>query len=121
MKQTQKTKINFPLFYLSIFLLLMATMPGCTKKKEPSHEVLELDKRLKTAEESMVELEAKIKKAPVANQGLVLDLNNEKELAKARLDRLKMALEKLDPEFAANRVAGGAPAPAEHGGGGGHH
>lgn len=116
MMQTHKVGT---LYSLVAFTLLLFVAPACTKKKEPSHEVLELDKRLTTAEESMVQLEAKIKKTPVSNQGLIVDLNNEKELSKARIERLKMQLDSLDHEFASKRVPGGAPAPAA--GGGGHH
>ncbi|MSP19404.1 MAG: hypothetical protein EXR74_07525 [Bdellovibrionales bacterium] len=80
---------------LPIFFLLLAC--GCTSSTE-SPAIKALEKRLSQAQEVVSKIDETIKKVPEQNQGLLIELSKEKQLARSRLERLKENLLVLSPK-----------------------
>lgn len=91
---------------LTAFFMLFAC--GCTSSTE-SPAVKALEKRLSQAQEVMSKIEETIKKVPEQNQGLLIELSKEKQLARSRLERLKENLLVLSPK----RLLEGESAPPQ--------
>ncbi|NBX68995.1 MAG: hypothetical protein EBR01_08555 [Proteobacteria bacterium] len=80
-----------------VALLIPLTLAlSCTKSEHP--KLKQLEKQLSAAEESLSEIEAAIKKVPEQNHGLLLKLNQDKQLAISRLERLKENLVEIAPD-----------------------
>lgn len=94
-----------------LFLASMALFLGCTKSEHPLNQILE--KQFQVAEQKVAEIDAIIKKTPEQNQGLLIKLNQDKQLALSRLERLKEQIRAINPNR--NFEAQGGE------GGGGHH
>lgn len=60
-------------------------------KHTPTHTELELEKRVHNTEQDLASIEEKLKNAK-NDEGLEIQLKHERDLAKARLDRFKLAL-----------------------------
>jgi t-SNARE complex subunit (syntaxin) len=88
--------MNRPLRKLGFALISCFLGLGCTSSKEPPL-VKVFEKSIATTEEKIAEIEATIKKIPEQNQGLLLQLNQDKQLALSRLERLKENLFTLAP------------------------
>jgi len=69
---------------------------GCTKSE--NQKLKEIEKQLSAAEDSLAQIEAALKKVPKQNQGLAIKLNQDKQLAISRLERLKENLTAIAPE-----------------------
>jgi len=77
-------------FVLTLMLLEFA---ACTQKKEDNAEVIFLRKRVKEMEADLASFELKLKDA---DHGLQTKLAQDQELNKARLERMKQALQKAE-------------------------
>ena len=105
--------------YIAVFLILAAGLcASCTKKKEPSPKLLELQKRVKVGEEELEALDAKIKAVPAKDLGLGVKLAGEKELAQARLDRLKLQFDATQKKEGLSLEGTAGEGEGGHGGGG---
>ena len=80
---------------------------GCTKEGEDP-EISRLHKSIESLEKEISSAEQALKTAPSEN---ATDLQNNQELSKSRLERLKERL----------KAKGGAPAASSSSSGGGHH
>ena len=76
-------------------LMFLMLAVSCTSSEPPM--VKQLEKSIAAAETVLTEIETQIKKAPEQNQGLLIKLNQDKELAISRLERLKENLTSLAP------------------------
>ena len=95
----------------SFLLFLITLVIGCTKSEHPM--VKQLEKSIATAEANLESVEAAIKLASEKNQGLRLKLQQDKQLAISRLERLKENLFSIAP----HKRNDSKPAPDEgHGG-----
>lgn len=80
-----------------IFLLVaLHVIIGCTSSDTP--QVKALEKSIAAAEATLDGIAQALNKAPAADQGLVIKLNQDKTLAESRLERLKENLYFLDPK-----------------------
>jgi predicted component of type VI protein secretion system len=96
-----------------IFLLVaLYVIAGCTSSESPKVKLLE--KGIAAAEATLTGIEQALKTTPKANQGLVIKLNQDKQLAESRLERLKENLYLIDPKKKLQQKA------SPEGGGGGH-
>ena len=82
---------------------------ACSTSSTESPAVKALEKRLSQAQEVMSKIEETIKKVPEQNQGLLIELSKEKQLARSRLERLKENLLVLSPK----RLLEGESAPPQ--------
>lgn len=94
-----------------LYLILVLFFLGCTKSENPMTQILE--KQFQAAQEKVNEIEATIKKTPEQNQGLLIELNQDKQLALSRLERLKENIRAINPDRNFEPQGGE--------GGGGHH
>ncbi len=85
---------SIPLKRLLILFSLLWIL-GCTSSEHP--KVKEIEKQLLAAAEAVTQIETYIKKIPEQDQGLLLKLNQDKQLALSRLARLKENLMALAP------------------------
>lgn len=76
-------------------LLITLTIVSCTKSEHPM--VSQLEKSIVSAEANLEAVETAIKAASEKNQGLRLKLEQDKQLAISRLERLKENLFSLAP------------------------
>ena len=81
---------------IAVFLL-WALAVSCTNKPEKSQRVLDLEKSYQKAQEEVTNFDAKIRSAS-GDQGLTIQYNFEKELAKSRAERIKEQLKALSPD-----------------------
>ena len=98
------------LFFMSTILLA-----HCTKKPETPKAILDLIKKYNSTKEEVAKYDALIKKAG-SDEGAIIQLNYDKELAKSRFERTKEQLKQTSPEKFKEVEGAGA-----EGGGGGHH
>lgn len=77
-------------------LLLAFTTLSCTKSEHPG--LKQLEKSFAEAQQAMSDIELAIKKVPETNQGLLLKLNQDKQLALSRLERIKSKLMAIAPD-----------------------
>ncbi len=77
-----------------MLIVAIGIFASCTKKI-PNPKITDLEARIVKLEADLAAFEPKIKAIPPADQGLIVDVLNDKELTKARLDRLKIQLEAL--------------------------
>lgn len=102
---------------MSKLLILTVTatlLAHCTKKEEKPKSVIELENSYKKAQENLSTFDAKIKAAGT-DEGLTIQLNYDKELAKSRVERLREQLKVVSPETLKDEAA--AAAGGGHGGG----
>lgn len=98
----------------TLVLIPLVLALGCTKSEHPQLEALE--KQLSAAEDSVAQIDSAIKKVPEQNHGLLLKLNQDKQLAISRLERLKENFHHMAPD---KKWAPKKPEPSE-GSSGGH-
>ena len=98
---------------LAILLFSALTLLSCTRKEPKTRSVLDLIENYKKTQEEMGKFDMALKKAGT-DEGLQIQINYDKALAKSRLERLKVQLKKLSPETLANDGV------ADGGGHGGH-
>jgi hypothetical protein len=107
----RRKAMTLPFKKTFILMIPMAFFLGCTKSEHPMAKILE--KQFQAAQEKVAEIEAVIKKTPEQNQGLLLKLNQDKQLALSRLERLKEHIRAINPDRNFETQGGE--------GGGGHH
>jgi hypothetical protein len=107
----RRKAMTLPFKKTFILMIPMAFFLGCTKSEHPLTQILE--KQFHAAEQKVAELDAIIKKTPEQNQGLLIKLNQDKQLALSRLERLKEHIRAINPERNFETQGGE--------GGGGHH
>lgn len=91
-----RQKQHQPRRIISVVLLaFLLASSACTSKKEDTEEVKYLRKKVSDSETEMAKYEEKIKAAS-ADHGLQIKLQQDNELGKARLERLKEALKKAE-------------------------
>ena len=80
------------------WILLLASVAlfqtGCFHKRVPSHEEVELQKRVEEAQKQRDGLAEKLKNAK-NDEGLEIQLRQDEALATGRVDRLKAMLQKV--------------------------
>jgi septal ring factor EnvC (AmiA/AmiB activator) len=80
-------------FLLTLSLAVLAPSLACSKKKQDNAEVLYIRKKVQEVQAEIAAYESRVKDA---DHGLQTKLAQELELNKARLERLKQALEKAE-------------------------
>lgn len=99
-------------FFQYLILVGALQLTACTKSEHPM--VAKLEKSIAAAEANIESIELALKKTPEQNQGLTIKLQQDKQLAVSRLERLKENLFAIAPE---KKLEPKAPEEGGHGGG----